>query len=421
MSSHLVRGDVEHGTANAAAGASVRRIDPPATVVGQLESRASAVVRSAVDRGLFAGVATGILASDGSTQIDAFGCADREAGRSIEPDSIFWIASVTKAMTSTLALILVDEGKLELDRPVAAYLPEFARPRRRGWLSALRRERLPTIADLLRHTSGLPAHVETGGRPLDRMTLEEKSRLAAAASRESVPGKAYRYSNWNHEVVGRAIEVAAGVPFADCLRERLFEPLNMRETSFRLPAERLARLALPYGRGTGGKLERRPFVLIDGPFDDPGRKPTPSFGLFSTVGDCLRFCEVHVNRGKVFERQLWSNETARLMLQPMEHAPTENSHGLAFALHAGTASIAGTFGGLIMLYSLHRAASVFLTACADVDDERLESRRQFKVCVAEAIKSRRRIDRREDARLRALRRRQEARRSTRGSATPDVE
>lgn len=326
-----------------------------------------APIRRAIDGNGLAGAVVGVALPDGSIAREAVGLADFASQRAMTPDALFWIASLTKAMTSTLVMILVDEGNLELDRPVESYLPEFRDQRAAGWFGRATKPGRPVaVVDLMRHLSGLPAELPTEKRLLDRMTSEEKARLAASTRLVASPGRKIGYSNLNYECLGRLIEIAAGAPFEKALAERLLEPLGMRKTTFHPTAEQCERLALPHARdGRTGALERRSFILLSEPFDDPTRSPMPSCGLFSTVADCLRFCRLHLGRGELDGRRVFSEAAAERMLAPFDRPAAARYQGVAWSLSGGAACISGMYGTWMTLHLRHGGASVFLSASAD--------------------------------------------------------
>lgn len=331
-----------------------------------LVERAGAPIREAVAQGALAGAAFGVALPDGTTQFDASGYADLGANREVATDSIFWIASLTKSMTSTLVMMLVDDGKIALDAPVERYLPEFRRQTVDGRLGLSARPRRPaTVADLMRHVSGLPALAPRRISDLDRMTLAEKAKICGALRLASQPGEKFLYSNLNYEVLGRLIEVVAGCSYESFLQERLLDPLDMRETTFRPTATQLSRLVAPYAVGKEGALERRPFGLVSEPFDDPARQATPSFGLFSTASDCLRFCRLHLQGGEWQGRPLFSPASAAQMLRRFDDPPGAEFQGLAWSVAPGSACISGTLGTWMTLHLRLGVASVFLSATGD--------------------------------------------------------
>ncbi|MBS0263534.1 MAG: beta-lactamase family protein, partial [Planctomycetes bacterium] len=205
----------------------------------------------------------------------AVGEADRSTHRPMAKDSVFAIASMTKPITATALMILVDEGKLSISDPVSKYIPAFADAR----LATGKPAREITVRDLLTHTSGL-----TGDQGVKEGSLEKTVQEMATRTLAFEPGSKWSYSP-GLTVCGRIIEVVSGMPFQDFLARRIFEPLKMRETSFAPTAEQQARLALLY-KPSADKQEIEPAV----PQLVGTGAPTfgPSGGLFSTASDMAR-------------------------------------------------------------------------------------------------------------------------------------
>ncbi|HEV7281968.1 MAG TPA: serine hydrolase domain-containing protein [Pirellulaceae bacterium] len=419
---------VAYGTAFARPGDGIARIDRPIDEGRELSlcRRASAPVREAVACGTFAGAVTGVLLPDGTTQFEAYGSAVRETGQAMAPDSLFWIASLTKSMTSTLVLMLVDEGKLALEDPVERHLPEFRGQTVAGWFGKGSRPRRPAmVADLMRHLSGMPDRVPSEMRPLDRIALAEKARLCGSLRLVSQPGEKHLYSNLNYEALGRLIEVASGASFEAFLQERLLDPLGMRDTTFRPMASQLARLALPYQTrqapntffaARDGASERRPFTLVREPFDDAVRQPTPAFGLFSTAEDCLRFCRLHLQGGERQRRRLFSAGSAELLLKRFDGPPGAESQGLAWSVSPNAAVITGTMGTWMTLHLRIGVASVFLSSCADFWDGPRDVCKRFVGNVGAEVRAERtaEIRRAADARRASVNRRRRVRQPVEG-------
>ena len=229
---------------------------------------------------------------------------------------------MTKPVTSVAAMILVDEGKLDLDAPVAQYLPELADmavgvekadPTTGEMAIALEPANRPMIVrDLLRHTSGLvypPQFVHARINKLyEKAAFGADNTLAEfVASLGSLPlahqpGEVWEYS-WGVDVLARIVEVASGEPFDHFLQERLFAPLHMVDTGFYVPDDKLSRLvAAPNGRR-------------DPPFDVTRERKLLSGGggLVSTAIDYLRFCQMLLNGGELDGARILKPETVRLM------------------------------------------------------------------------------------------------------------
>ena len=186
--------------------------------------------------GVLAGAVTLVADADNVLEIQAAGWADIQAQTPMTPDTLFWIASMTKGITAAALMILADEGKLTLDDPVAKHIPklkdlwvlEHITPDR----ITLTKAKTPiTIRQLLSHTSGLP-FLSPQEQKIDDMPLREKISIYAQTPLLTQPGTAYQYSNAGINIAGRIIETVSGIPYQDFLQQRLFTPLGMTDTTF---------------------------------------------------------------------------------------------------------------------------------------------------------------------------------------------
>lgn len=233
--------------------------------------------------------------------LSAVGHADREAERPMQAASLFAIASMTKPIAATAIMILRDEGKLSLDDPVSKHIPEFKDAKLEG---GERPSREITIRDVLTHTSGL------GGSQQTEATLEETVQALADRPLSFEPGTKWQYSP-GLNVAGRIVEVVSGQPFAEFLSERIFQPLQMQNTTFHPTPEQQKRIARLYGPAEGGEgLAPAEHWLVD--FNSE-RAPNPSGGLFSTAADMARFYQTILNGGELDGRRIVSEESVREM------------------------------------------------------------------------------------------------------------
>jgi CubicO group peptidase (beta-lactamase class C family) len=264
------------------------------------------------------------------------GFEDHDKKIPMRPDSIFRIGSMSKQITSVATMMLVDEGKLELDAPVAQYLPELRD------MQVVKKDpvtgapilsdvaqnifepakRAMTIRDLLRNTSGLvyaspdyadpgfenaAIHVLYGARAPFRRDKPIADFVASLGALPLLhqPGEVWEYAI-GYDVLGRVIEVVSGQPFDQFLQSRLFAPLHMVDSGFSVPQDKLARLvAVP------GPQPQPPFANSD------VGKPQTFFsgggGIVSTVPDFLRFCQMLLNGGELDGVRILKPETVRLM------------------------------------------------------------------------------------------------------------
>jgi CubicO group peptidase (beta-lactamase class C family) len=271
---------------------------------------------------------------------EAFGAQDKNAEKAMAKDSIFRIYSMTKALASVGAMILVEDGKVQLTDPVAKFLPEFksvqvsaARTDGLGQstFGLVAAERQPTIQDLLRHTAGLAygeittnalvkaAYAKRGlftpGADYFSIELspEEFTKNLAQAPLAYQPGTTWEYS-LSVDVLGRVIEKVSGKRLSEFLDERLFKPLKMNDTAFSLPADKVARLAQPFPTdpATGA-----PNKLID--VSQPPKSDSGGAGSVSTASDYLRFSQMLLNGGELDGQRILSRTTVALMTS--DHLP----------------------------------------------------------------------------------------------------
>jgi len=282
---------------------------------GQLPEEAGEALASElealVEEGRVVGVQV-LLQSRGELVFErCAGLADRESGRPLEPDAIHRFYSMTKPITCVAALSFLDEGRFELDDPVARYLPELAELKvSAGGESKELVDSTPMrVRDLFQHTSGwsysTPLYF-TPGR------LKERVEALARVPLEFQPGSAWRYGI-SHDVLGRLVEVLADAPLDEVFQERIFEPLGMRDTGFQLSREQAKRLASVYTRASGS-LEAVATSAAWRPTKEP-----PFFsgggGLFSTADDYMRFLSMLRGGGALDGERVLSKKSVALMTQ----------------------------------------------------------------------------------------------------------
>lgn len=267
-----------------------------------------------VDRGVLAGAVTLVATKEKVQSLEAVGYADIAEKRPMRTDCLFWIASMSKPMTATALMMLVDERKVNLDDPVEKYLPEF-----KGQMLAVEQDaehmvlKKPahpiTVREVLSHTSGMPfmSRIE---RKIDSWSLREAAIGYALTPLKFQPGTQYDYSNAGINTAGRIIEVVSGMPYEQFMAERIFEPLGMKGTTFWPNEEQLKRLAKSYKpAGANAGLQEIPIDQLTYPLDDRRRGPSPAGGLFSTAADVSVFCRMILSGG-VYEGRRFVSESA---------------------------------------------------------------------------------------------------------------
>src|SRR5438270_2727121 len=228
--------------------------------------RLAGVIRADVERKGIPGAVLAIARGGRLGYAEAFGWRAREAGAPMTADAIFRVASMTKPLTSVAAMMLAEEGRLEIAAPVAQYLPEFADLT--VGVERKKAQRVMTVQDLLRHTSGL-TYAQFGDTPVQMVWRDVKlmdegqtnAELVAKLARLPLmfePGTTWEYS-MSTDVLGRVVEVASGSSLADFFAERIAGPLGMDDTGFAATGERAVRLTEMQTDPATGKRPPMPY------------------------------------------------------------------------------------------------------------------------------------------------------------------
>jgi CubicO group peptidase (beta-lactamase class C family) len=345
--------------------------------------RIHAVLTQAAGDGKLAGTVVLVARKGKLIYADAAGYQDKEESKPMALDSIFRIYSMTKPLVSVAAMMLVEDGKIELTDPVSKFLPAF-----KGQQVSVARadnefakvtyltvpaDREMTVQDLLRHTAGLAYGEITANAPVkeaygkaglylsgvrdydarDLTPAEEVERLAKAPLAHQ-PGTVWEYSMAS-DLLGRVVEAASGKRLADFLDERLFKPLKMQDTGFWVPAAKMGRLAQPLAADAASGLANKLIDVAQEPKNDSG-----GAGGVSTPSDYLRFAQMLLNGGQLDGVRVMTRPTIALMtsdsLGTRIAAPTTPGElllgtpgytfGLGFAVRqgAGVAGVPGSAG-----------------------------------------------------------------------------
>jgi CubicO group peptidase (beta-lactamase class C family) len=294
---------------------------------------------------------------------DAIGFQDKVANKPMPKDAIFEIFSMTKALTSIGAMMLVEEGKIQLADPVGKYLPALAKMEvlvtdKEGKTSREPAKSQMTVQDLLRHTAGLTYGEFTANADIKAVYNDNKlmtgvsrtltpQQFTEAVSKAPLlrePGTGFEYSI-SVDVLGRVIEAVSGQRLSVFLDERLFKPLKMRDTAFRIPEKDWGRLAEPLPNQ----------LMLDVKKEYPN--DLGGAGAVSTAADYLRFCQMLLNGGTLEGKRYLSPATVRLIasdhLGKLPGSPGRNllnvdgyTFGLGFAVRQapGVAGVSGSEG-----------------------------------------------------------------------------
>ena len=275
-----------------------------------------------VDEGKIAGVVTWVSRHGQVVHEDAYGMADITAKRPMTPDTYFYVYSMTKPVTTVALLMLYEEGKFQLDDPIARYLPELANLKlyvgdnTDGSMVLKDPKRQPTIHDVFRHTAGF-LYGPAGNRSLDKAyaaanvlggNLTELTQRLGKLPLAYEPGTNWIYSV-SHDVQAHLVEVLSGMPFDQFVRQRIFEPLKLKQMIFGRPDDLKNRFATIYTVNDKGMLQP------NGALDAPGAatKVLGGFSISATAADYGRFARMLVNSGELDGVRLLSRKTIDLM------------------------------------------------------------------------------------------------------------
>jgi CubicO group peptidase (beta-lactamase class C family) len=250
----------------------------------------------------------------------AYGKRDLSKDDAMTADSVFWIASMTKAITTAAAMQLVEQGKLSLDAPIGGVLPDLAAPLvlegfdERGEPRLRPAKTAITLRHLMTHTAGFCYDMWNG----DMVKYLEKTGTPGITSCKNAalktpimsdPGTRWEYGT-NIDFVGKAVEAASGKKLDAYLRDHLFAPLGMTDTGFRLANAQRSRLAAMHVRGPDGSLAPIPFEVEQNPEFHMG-----GGGLYGTAGDYIKFTRMILNHGRGNGNQVLQPETVATMGQ----------------------------------------------------------------------------------------------------------
>jgi CubicO group peptidase (beta-lactamase class C family) len=301
-------------------------------------ARLDAVMKDYTDRGRIGGTVTVVMRGGKLVNLGAAGWLDRENKVPMRPDAIFRAASMSKAITSIAAVMLMEEGRLVLTDPVAKFIPSFAETTvaiplpagapGTGRYGIVPAKRPITIRDLLTHTAG----ISYGQPPMlaaDRYKAagvqgwyfaDKSEPIATVVDRlaklpfDAQPGERYVYG-FNTDILGVVVERASGLPLDQFFKSRIFDPLKMSDTSFFLPPEKKNRLATVYAVADDGSLVRAPEgasgqgTYVDG----PRACFSGGAGLLTTASDYARMLQMLLNGGELDGVRLLSPMSVELM------------------------------------------------------------------------------------------------------------
>ena len=277
-------------------------------VNAQTRSKMGLRLQSFVDEGKIPGAVTLVIRRGRIVNFEAVGYQDIETRTPMRTDTIFDIRSMTKPVTVIGILILMEEGKLALNDAVEKYLPEF----KNSAFKADNGSRPIRIRHLLTHTAGLPLYRLPVSQeiPIKRdQTLADYVSFLSKQTPEYEPGTQHRYSSGGFAILGRIIEVVSGMPYDRFIRERVFVPLGMKDSSFFVPVDKQNRVASVY-RMQDGRLTKWEELMA---FSRRAKYPGPEFGMYSTASDLAALSRMLLNGGIYKGRRILSRLSVQLM------------------------------------------------------------------------------------------------------------
>ena len=300
-------------------------VDSPRLSAERLQ-RLDGFLRKATDAHGYLGAVSLVVHDGGVVHSQAYGYRDLDRSVPMQADSIFRIYSMTKTVTTVAVLMLMEEGKLSLDDPVARYLPEFSKLQvfEGGTADAPRlgpAKKVLTLHHLLTHTAGFAvAGNEEATRLLERADLHGSANLAEFSTRLArlplavEPGTRFNYDGTQLEVLARIVEVVSGQTFDGFVQQRILGPLKMQDTGFSVPAAQRDRIVDITTMGADGKLQRDtgPSALHPGERLNP--YPSGAGGLYSTAPDFMRFCRMLLDGGSLDGVTLLGRKTVEQMM-----------------------------------------------------------------------------------------------------------
>jgi len=280
-------------------------------------------------------------------------------------------------------MMLVDEGKVNVDDPVEKYLPEF----KGQWLKGVEVAghmllKMPvhpiTVKNVLSHTSGLPFSSPLEQPTLDLLPLAARVRSYAMLPLEFEPDTKYEYSNAGINTAGRIIEVVSGMPYEQFMDQRLFKPLGMKDTTFWPTSKQVQRLAKSYkANAAKTSLEETTITQLGYPLTDRTREPMPAGGLFSTASDVARFCQMILNGGTLDGRRYLSEAAVKQMTSKQTPSGVKEKYGFGWSTGDGEFGHGGAYATNMTVDKQHGLIFIWMVQHASLPGDGAKSQDAF--------------------------------------------
>ena len=380
--------------------------------------RVTDLMQRHIDAHTFSGAVTLVARRGRVAHVETQGVMDVESKKPMQKDAIFRIMSMTKPVVGVAVLMMLEEGKVRLTDPVSKFIPELkgfqvAAPAANpvtvpaptgATLAPLPYVMVPAarevmVRDLLTHSSGLMSGGMSSTQNRDvgiraGETLAQVLPRLAKAPLDFHPGTRWAYSaQYGFDVLVRVVEVASGVPFDRFAKQRIFDPLGMKDTFF-YPSEDAARTATLYQRADAGLRKQPNPAFMNGAYLSGGG------GLFSTAEDYLQFAQMLLNRGQLDGRRLLSTQVVDLMTSvfvPDTVAGRMPGEGFGLSvrvvddpaarntlLSKGSFGWSGAFNTHFFIDRKREIIGIFMTQVANLE-QRGEIRNDFETAVMQAL------------------------------------
>lgn len=325
-----------------------------------------------VDDGSMPGAVLIVATPTEILSVDALGWADIDSKTPMKDDSFFWIASNSKAVIAVAVMICVDEGLLDLDVPVENYLPQLkdlkvAHKQENGSVLLTSAQTKPTLRQALSHTAGFPfitPFQEKYG--IDSLPVQRLMTIVGTTPLIDEPGARYSYSNLGIDVGQAAVEAVTGKSFEEFLQERVFEPLEMSDTTFYPNEDQMKRLATPYAWDSQNE-RLKPIRFSQTPSLDDG---SPRFaegggGLFSSAKDFIKFYQMLGGKGVGANGRRIVSEKA---IEEISHKQTgdtlSSQYGFGVTVSDDSFGHGGAYGTQGIAYRDGSVVAVYMVAVA---------------------------------------------------------
>jgi len=324
---------------------------------GERLAKVTAAVQKMVEDGKIAGAITVVARKGKIVHFEACGLRDLDGKKPMTEDTIMRFYSMSKPITTVAAMILYDEGKLKLDEPVETYVPELKGLKVYHETEPVEAKRKVAVRDLMRHTSGFTYGI-FGNTPVDQMY--RKNRMLGSLNLQAMVEKLGRIpllyqpgTHWHYgvstDVLGCLVEKVSGKKLDAFLQERVFEPLDMRDTAFFVPEAKVDRFSSCYSPGPEGLRAQEKYNASR--YLTPPTLLSGGGGLVSTARDYVRFCQMLICRGELFGTRILKAETVERMtknqLPEGVHWGGNNGFGLGFSVQlrdSDSTARAGEYG-----------------------------------------------------------------------------